>query len=175
MAADRNVAAYVILPDNSLRDLAEYRPQNSDELLLITGFGAMKVKQLGPGFLDAIASGCLRWGLSGNMPNRKAKKQAAGRKQAGPSTTARSTLKLWQAGRTASEIAAARGISERTVEEHLVQLIEASQLEGSALLPPFELQPLLAAWDRTPDASLRELRESVGETYSYFAIKVARA
>ena len=39
MADDRNVAAYVILPDNSLRELAEYRPQNADELLLITGFG----------------------------------------------------------------------------------------------------------------------------------------
>lgn len=175
MADDRNVAAYVILPDNSLRELAEYRPQNADELLLITGFGAMKVKQLGPAFLNAIASGCLRWGLTGNMPNRKAKKQAADRKKGGISTTARATLKLWQAGRTTSEIAAARGISERTVEEHLVQTIEAGQLEGTALLPPFELQPLLAAWERTPDASLRELRESVGETYSYFAIKVARA
>ncbi len=54
LADQKNVPAFVIFSDVSLREMAHYFPQTLDDFLKITGVGAMKLTQYGEQFIGII-------------------------------------------------------------------------------------------------------------------------
>ena len=56
LARERNVRAFVIFTDRSLREMAKHRPGNETALLAIHGVGPAKIAQFGPAFLEVIAT-----------------------------------------------------------------------------------------------------------------------
>ena len=56
LASERNVPAYVIFNDRTLRELAGIKPKTMDALLDINGIGEAKQKKFGQRFLDAIGA-----------------------------------------------------------------------------------------------------------------------
>jgi ATP-dependent DNA helicase RecQ len=54
LARERGVPPYVIFPDTTLKQMAERRPANIDDLHDIYGVGAKKAADFGDAFLDAI-------------------------------------------------------------------------------------------------------------------------
>ena len=56
LADDRNVPAYVVFSDASLRDMAVRKPLTDGEFLAVSGVGAAKLERYGADFLDAIRS-----------------------------------------------------------------------------------------------------------------------
>lgn len=56
IASQRHVPPYVIFSDASLRDMARRKPRTPEEFLAIHGVGEQKLKNLGPRFLEHIAS-----------------------------------------------------------------------------------------------------------------------
>jgi ATP-dependent DNA helicase RecQ len=56
--ADRQgVPAYVVFSDRTLREMAEARPENEEELLGVSGVGPAKLERYGDRFLRAIREG----------------------------------------------------------------------------------------------------------------------
>lgn len=51
LAAEINVPSFVLFSDDTLHDLVTYKPQNINQLSLITGFGTVKIKKYGKEFL----------------------------------------------------------------------------------------------------------------------------
>ena len=58
IAQERDVPAYVLFSDATLRDMARVRPGSASALLGIRGVGERKVTDLGPRFLEFIATYC---------------------------------------------------------------------------------------------------------------------
>ena len=58
IAQERDVPAYVLFSDATLREMARVRPGSKAALLGIRGVGESKVADLGPRFLDLIATYC---------------------------------------------------------------------------------------------------------------------
>ena len=56
LATERNVPPYVIFGDRTLRQMAYYVPQTSENLAQISGVGAVKLEQLGEEFLAEIVA-----------------------------------------------------------------------------------------------------------------------
>ena len=56
LARERNVPAYVVFSDASLRDMAARRPRTEAEFLEVSGVGEKKREQFGRSFLDEIAA-----------------------------------------------------------------------------------------------------------------------
>jgi len=54
IAATRNVPAYFIFPDKSLRDMAHKQPRSTDEFAQIHGVGQAKLDQFATQFITAI-------------------------------------------------------------------------------------------------------------------------
>jgi len=54
LARAQGVPAYVVAHDRTLRELAEARPRNAQELLDVPGFGARKAEKFGAAFLRVI-------------------------------------------------------------------------------------------------------------------------
>jgi len=64
LALDRNVPAYVIFTDATLRDLARLRPASLDTLRLARGIGEQKLADFGSIILDLIKTYCAETNLS---------------------------------------------------------------------------------------------------------------
>jgi ATP-dependent DNA helicase RecQ len=58
------VPPYVVFHDNTLRELARWRPSTESGLRRIYGIGARKADDLGPGVLHVIRAYCAEHGLS---------------------------------------------------------------------------------------------------------------
>ncbi|MBU1048894.1 DNA helicase RecQ [Candidatus Bipolaricaulota bacterium] len=92
IATLRQVPAYVVFGDASLRDMARRKPSTVDAFLEVTGVGQAKARQYGEEFVATIAEYCRSHSLEMDVdPNlRPAPKPSAMGKQ----RTARSTLNL---------------------------------------------------------------------------------
>jgi ATP-dependent DNA helicase RecQ len=175
LANQRNVPAYVIVGDNTLRELSAFRPSSVDDLLQITGIGEMKAEQFGEQFLEAIRAGCAQWNLTPNMPDRRAPiHRKPPKKKSGHSKTLTKTAALWNAGFSMNQLMAERSLSQSTVEGHLLEAAEANLIDSTRLIDPAKINPLQTAWRANPKAGLREIRDAVGEEFSYFEIKLVR-
>ena len=64
IARERGVPPYVVFHDNTLRELARWRPSSPAALRRIYGIGARKAEDLGPGVLHVIRAYCEAHGLS---------------------------------------------------------------------------------------------------------------
>ena len=64
IARERGVPPYVVFHDNTLRELARWRPSSSEGLHRIYGIGARKAEDLGPGVLHVIRAYCQEHGLA---------------------------------------------------------------------------------------------------------------
>lgn len=53
-ADDKDIPAFVVFSDKTLRDLVRKRPRNLSELAAVYGFGPHKVEHLGPDLLDCL-------------------------------------------------------------------------------------------------------------------------
>jgi ATP-dependent DNA helicase RecQ len=69
MATERKVPAYVIMGDQTLRELASVRPGSLGGFRQIRGIGDQKLKDLGPTFVDAIRLYCQSHDLSMDQSN----------------------------------------------------------------------------------------------------------
>jgi ATP-dependent DNA helicase RecQ len=56
LADERNVPAYIVFSDVSLRQMARHYPANDDQLARINGVGEKKLKEFGAAFLSEIAA-----------------------------------------------------------------------------------------------------------------------
>ena len=56
IADERNVPAFVVFSDKTLREMARYRPASEDGMLAIHGVGPAKYESFGPRFLEVIQS-----------------------------------------------------------------------------------------------------------------------
>jgi ATP-dependent DNA helicase RecQ len=61
IASERNVPAYVVFSDATLRDMARLRPTSPAALLNVRGVGAKKLADLGQRFADEIKQYCQRY------------------------------------------------------------------------------------------------------------------
>ncbi|PST84002.1 helicase [Pedobacter yulinensis] len=101
---------------------------------------------------------------------RKAKKQKAPRID-----TYEASFTLFKAGKSLEEIAAERKLALTTVEGHLCRYVSLGEIEATALVAQSELTAIHKAISGLQTKKLSEIREHVGEQFSYFAIKVAIA
>jgi ATP-dependent DNA helicase RecQ len=64
IADGRGVPPFILFSDATLRDMARQRPASGRTLLRVRGVGERKLEDLGPRFLEAIASYCKAHGLT---------------------------------------------------------------------------------------------------------------
>jgi ATP-dependent DNA helicase RecQ len=57
LADERGVPAYVVFHDTTLREMAERRPRDRDQMLEVAGVGPVKFQRYGDAFLDILNEG----------------------------------------------------------------------------------------------------------------------
>ena len=158
--ADRNsLAPYMIFADSSLKLMAQLRPQNLDDFANLSGVNEYKAQQYGDRFISAISEFNAQHELPVSIPS---KSQMA-------------TLQLHQQGLNITEIAQQRGFAVSTISNHLSELMEMNQpVALNKLVTADKQQSIIAAIKQVGDATLKPIKDSLGEGYSYEEIKLVR-
>jgi ATP-dependent DNA helicase RecQ len=173
LADERDVPAYIIFSDVSLRQMARNYPQTESEFARISGVGEKKLREFGQIFLAEIAAH-LQANARQIFADDSFVVPVAQRSQVGDS--ARETLRRFRAGESVEQIAVGRGVTTGTIYGHLATVIEsAEKIDLSQLMDDVVQKEIAAAFKRTGWGNIVGARELLGEKYDYGLLRIFRA
>lgn len=130
-----DIPIYLVAGSKTLNEMSNYLPQNEKELLQINGFGHSKVEKYGPAFLDVILAYCKEHKLQSLMHEKTtAKKEKGVKKPVGE--TMRTSLDMYNQGKTIEEIAFTRNLNQSTIIGHLEKFIVSNELDINEFITP---------------------------------------
>ncbi|AVR00642.1 DNA helicase RecQ [Oceanobacillus iheyensis] len=174
LADEKNVPPYVLFSDATLKELSRYFPVTKEDMLTIKGIGEKKYEQYGETFLQVIQE----W-RQGNQdvtervrisdtPRAKPRKES----EEGPSHLV--SYKLFQSGKSIKDIAAMRDLSKQTVESHLFKAYkDGHPLLWQIFFNEEEEAKVLAVHQQLEEPKLKEIKETLGDSFDYTKIKAA--
>ncbi len=183
LALERDVPAYHIFSDATLREILTYRPRNRAEMSRISGVGEVKLKQLGDGFLKVLAMHETQHGRPSSrptLPSERPVARTARAADAGLSDTIVETLALFRSGLSLEAIAERRELKLSTVYTHLSRCIEEGELrvQDVLALDAETIRTIELAIDRLPEESVMSLKpifEAFEGRYDYGLLRCVRA
>jgi ATP-dependent DNA helicase RecQ len=173
LADERNVAAYIIFSDVTLRHMAREYPSTPAEFSRISGVGERKRADFGHVFIAEINAH-----LEEHPPLTFASLPSANAAPARPSLTptVKETLQLFRQGLEISEIATRRGFVASTIYSHLAAAIEAGQeVDLRRILSAEAEAEIGAALKKFGFGGIGRALESFGGRYEYGHFKIYRA
>ena len=174
LAINENVAAYLVLSDASLLEMATYLPAGLSELAQITGFGDVKLAKYGQTFCDVINAYCKARGLKSRITERRQKPQRVSKNPLSSNTLVES-LNLFKRGLGITQIAQSRGLAPTTIENHLCNFIKTGELEVTDLVAEAKIPAIKDAAESYGLERLAPLKEVLGDDFTYTEIKAAVA
>jgi ATP-dependent DNA helicase RecQ len=156
--ADLNsVPPYVIFSDSSLKLMSQIQPKTLEDFANISGVGARKLESYGEQFLSEIRAFVQEQELPVSLP----------------ASTSKTTLEFYQQGLSVEEIAQKRSLAVSTIYKHFCDLIEAHQpIEINDFVIPVKQEVIVRAIEKVGLNSLKELKEHLGESFSYEEIRL---
>jgi ATP-dependent DNA helicase RecQ len=175
LADDRNVPAYVIFSDVSLREMARAYPVTSSEFRQIPGVGEQKLKDFAEAFLSEIKD------YLANHPRRTFSDDVAvsfPERRHGLNDSQAETLRRFCKGESVEEIARARGFVRSTIYGHLVSAIEDGKIgleSRDRFFTSAQEKEIAAAFRQVSDGKLTELSALLGSKYDIGELRLFRA
>ena len=90
-------------------------------------------------------------------------------------STVQETYELWLEKNTISEIAKIRVLTKQTIYGHLAKLIEAQTISISDVFPEDKIQELTKAFDGYNEETLNDLKEKVGDKFTWDELRIFKA
>jgi len=173
LADERSLPPYIIFSDVALRQMARYYPANDREFARISGVGERKLAEFGQRFLAEISAH-----LQANPRQMFADDSfaAPAPRRSRLNDTVRETLRRFEAGETAEQIAAARRVTSGTVMGHLALAIEGGEkIDLARFLTPAEQAEIGAAFAKTGFSTLSAPFELLRGKFDYGRLRLYRA
>jgi ATP-dependent DNA helicase RecQ len=176
LADERDVPAYIIFSDVSLRQMARNYPANEGDFARISGVGEKKLREFGGIFLGEIAAHLqtnARQIFADDFFSAPAPPPPT-RSSLGDS--ARETLRRFRSGLSVEQIARERAVTTGTILGHLAEGIERGEPIGlENFFTAEEQAKVAAAFDRKGLGSLTVIFESLGGAIDYGRLRIFRA
>ncbi len=161
MISTSSEPGYAILPEPTLKALADFLPLTHDDFRKIPGIGEHKAGKYGAAFLEEIRSYIL---VQDSLKKPKGRSYIE-------------TLNLFRQGKSIEEISQERSISVGTVAAHLAFLYERGEdINLMQFLRPSDLQYARQAWRASGfSEDNRKIKEEVGDSLEYHRLHMAMA
>jgi ATP-dependent DNA helicase RecQ len=173
LADERNVPAYVIFSDVSLREMAKNYPTNATEFRRIPGVGEQKLKD----FADAF-SGEIKNYLAANPRRTFSSRMEPPRplRRTRLNDSQRETLRRFRNGESVNDISRARGFVRNTIYDHLETAIKSGEsLEADRFFTAPQREEIARAFRKVPDGKLADVRSLLDSKYDYGELRIFRA
>src|SRR5438874_3292846 len=174
LADERNVPAYVIFSDVSLREMAHAYPTTASEFRRVPGVGEQKLKDFAEPFLSEIRAYLTtnerRTFTEDGGPLRPPRRARLNDSQL-------ETLRRFQRGEAVEDIARARGFGRSTIYSHLLTAIECGKLAHSPerCFTLAQEKQIAAAFRCVRDGSLVDVTALLGNKYDIGELRIFRA
>ncbi|HEV8618634.1 MAG TPA: DNA helicase RecQ [Candidatus Udaeobacter sp.] len=175
LADERDVPAYVIFSDVSLREMARNYPATAGEFRRIPGVGEQKFKDFAEPFFieikDYLANNSRRTFSDDVDPLFPQHRPGLNDSQA-------ETLRRFRKGESVDEIARARGFVRSTIYAHLVAAIECGKIGPQSRDRFFisaQEKEIAAAFRQVIDGKLTDISALLGGKYDIGELRVFRA
>jgi ATP-dependent DNA helicase RecQ len=173
VADERNVPAYVIFSDVSLREMARHYPTTETEFRRIPGVGEQKLKDFAETFLSEIknylAANSRRTFSNALDPLRPPRRSRLNDSQT-------ETLRQFQKGESVDQIAGARGFVASTIYGHLLAAIERGKIvERDRFFTLEQEKEIAAAFRQISDGKLVDVSALLDNKYDIGLLRIFRA
>ncbi len=179
LCEQRNVPVYYVASTATIDEMAEYLPQNLDELVKINGFGTAKAKQYGRQFLELIVDYCnenhLGSFIDKRPPKRERKEKNISENSAPKEDSKTISYNLFKEGKSVSEIATLRNFTESTIESHLSFFVSRGILSVNELVQKEKLILIKSHLENVEEISITSIKEKLKDAVSYSEIKMVVA
>ncbi len=173
LADERDVPAYIIFSDVSLRQMARNYPESESDFARISGVGEKKLREFGEVFLNEIA---LHLATNPRQIFAEESFVVPPIRKTSLNDTTRETLRRFRAGESVEQIAAARGFAVSTIYGHLAAAIEAGEnIDVNELLDAEAQEQIAAAFKKFGFGNIGGARESLGNKFDYGLFRIYRA
>jgi len=170
IADERNVPAYIIFSDATLREMAHAYPTTSAAFRALPGIGEQKFKDFTAPFLAEIA----------DYLNENSRRNFDAPAAAGPSRrlndSERETLRRFRNGESLDEIALARSFVRSTICSHLLRALERGEpLEKERFFTSAAEEEMRAGFRRVKGGGVVEASALLGGKYDIETLRFFRA
>lgn len=174
LADQDNIPPYMIFYDRSLIEMASYYPHTDEQFLALNGIGPHKLKSFGHKFMNIVKDYCQTHNIEPITPPVIRKKTKKEPKPEIPSTDA--TLQLLKTGKTIDEIALIRGIQNRTVTNHIAQLLEKGLYTNiSSLVPEEKIQKIVVIIKEVGTERLTPIKNRLPDYFTWDEVAIVRS
>jgi len=173
LADARNVPAYVIFSDVSLREMARNYPTTATEFRRIPGVGEQKLKDFAEAFLGEIknhlATNPRRTFSSDLDPLDPPRRSHLNDSQ-------RETLRRFRSGESVNDISRARGFMRNTIYDHLEAALRSGELlEPDRFFTAAQREEIASAFRRVSGGKLSDVRSLLDGKYEHGELRIFRA
>lgn len=176
IASERDVPAYVVFGDATLRDLARKRPDQVSHLQSVHGIGAAKATEFGERIVKIIRTHCKNAGLETNVGTTEVVQKTRKRKTNSVSAQKRRAFEMFAAGASVEQVAEEVRRAASTIHQYLAEFIETTRPDDILNWVDAETyQKARAVFEREGTRLLRPAFEACGEAVSYDTLRIIAA
>jgi len=172
--ADRqNVPPFVVFSDASLKDMCIRLPVTGEAMLDVSGVGKFKLEKYGSRFIELINEYVSERNII--IPEIKPIEREKGSSSKEPKKDTRLvTYEMYTGGKSLREICEERGLSQVTIEGHLIDCLEKDMpLEYECFIPEDMESEIMQAIETYGAGRLKPIKEALPLEITYTAIKFA--
>lgn len=168
IAEELGVPVFMVLPQKSLKELAEKMPQNLKQLAKIKGFGKVKLEQYGEEIIEIIENYC----QENNIVRDETIIEELRPKKKKKEDTKKISLDLFLKGKDVSQIAKERGLVETTIFGHLAHFVAIGELDYTVLIAEEKFEEIKSFLENNTTGSLTELMEASDKKFTYNELRL---
>jgi ATP-dependent DNA helicase RecQ len=173
IAEERDVPAYVLFSDATLRDMARIRPGSAATLLNVRGVGERKLADLGQRFLKHIEGYCRAQGIPMDAAAVTRPRRERTRKTTDTKETA---FELFAKGATVEQVTTITGRASGTTWGYLAEFVQANRPERlDSWIDQKTYRAVAAAIDNVGSAYLKPIFDHLGGKVPYEHIRLVVA
>ncbi len=177
-ARDEDVAHFQVLHQRILIQIVVCLPDSVAELRKINGVGKKTIEKYGEELVKLVLAYRKKHGIEKVVlpkPEKLPEESTSAKDAAPHSDTKQTSFNMFNNGLTIARIAQERGLVQSTIEGHLSFFVEKGELDINKLLSPEKQQAIEKELDRDHNNSLSEVKNALGDDYSYGEIKMILA
>ena len=168
VANEKDIEKYMVIAQKTLENLSEEKPRSKSQLAQISGLGNIKIKQYGDEILDIINEFC----EANNIEVGEIKEGTKALKKLAKGSTQELSFTMFKEGNSIEEIAVSRNLTSSTIEGHLAEYVKNNLLDIKLLMQEKKINVIREFILENPTFKNKELKEALGEDYSYGEIRM---
>ena len=168
VANEKDIEKYMVIAQKTLENLSEEKPRSKGQLTRISGLGSIKIKQYGDEILDIINEFC----EANNIEVGEIQEGTKALKKLAKGSTQELSYTMFIQGNSIEEIAFSRSLTVSTIEGHLAEYVKNNLLDIKLLMQEKKINIIREFILENPTLKNKELKDALGEDYSYGEIRM---